>query len=47
MGLEDAVNVVGEVAGDGVTTYSPGIPPPDPKLNATDAEPLLYARPVP
>ena len=45
IGLDEPVNVVGDVAGVGVTTKLVGAPPLVDKENATDALPLLCARP--
>jgi len=44
---EVLVNVVGEVAGFGVTTYEVGVPPVALAVTVTVADPLLYARLVP
>ena len=41
------VNVDGDVEGDGVTTNEFGAPPLVPAENATEADPLLNARPDP
>ena len=43
--LDEPVNVVGDVAGVGVTIKLVGAPPFVPIENATDDLPLLYARP--
>jgi hypothetical protein len=47
IGDEEPVNVEGDVEGDGVTMKDDVIPPVVPAENATEAEPLLNARPDP
>ena len=46
-GDDDPVNVVGDVAGVGLTVNDVGAPPVVATVNAIDALPLLNARPEP